>query len=375
VIIKAWKGFVMDVGFLEPLYEQPGPCACVYLGTECADAAEHMIELRWQQLRGRLEERGTDFRTLGAIDTIVGSDRGLPSPRGQAIFAARGEVLLQEELRSPSVPDRATLAQVPDVMPLLAQHPDIPAHVLVLADRTAAAVEVHTTAGISAREEVQGADHPAANFEAGDWNQPCYQPRAENTWDANARSTAKTVERIAAAHHAAMIAVAGDVRARTLLLEHLDPVWRYRAVAVDGEPRSGGADLERVRGEAMTAAAEFEQTARAQVRERFAHGLAAGGAVEGLEPTVDALRSGTVDTLLLRYGSAEAEAPAWWGPEPGQLAVHPEELAEVRSQQTRRDRAADVLVRALVWMRGRLLVVSKDEPGPESCVGALLRFS
>jgi hypothetical protein len=364
----------MDVGFLKTLYDRPGPYVSVYLTTDRASAsADHMIDLRWRELRRRLEQTGADFRTLGALDAAAGSDRGLPSPHGQAIFAAGGEVLLQEELRSPTIADRATLAEVPDVMPMLAQHPDIPAYVLVLTDRTGADIEVHTAAGISARDAVKGADYPVTKVESGYLNHPRYQRRAENTWDANAREVAAQVERTAAENHAAMIAVCGDVRARTLLMEHLSPIWRRNTVALDGGARGREADLGRIRQAAEVAAAEFEEAARARVREQFARGLAEGGAVEGLEPTVEALRNGEVDTLLLRYGADETEAPAWWGPQPSQLALHPEELADVRAQQTRRDRAADVLVRALVWMRGRLLVVAKGEPGPEHGVGALLR--
>lgn len=366
----------MDVGFLETLYDRSGPCACVYLNTDRANAsADHMIALRWRELRGRLEGQGTDFRTLGALDEAVGSDRGRPSPHGQAIFAADGELLLREELRATTTPDRATLAEIPDVMPLLAQYPDIPAHVLVAVDRTGADIEVMTSGGVCSRGRVRGADHPVRKVGTGDWNQPRYQRRAENTWDANARSAAKTVEWVAASHHAAMIAVVGDVRARTLLVEHLDPVWRPRTVVLEGPADGDHAARERVRDEAAVIASEFEEAARAQVRDRFARALADGGAVEGLAPTVEAMRSGAVDTLLLRYGDEEAEAPAWWGPEPGQLAVRPVELADVRARQTHRGRAADVLVRALVRMRGRLLVVSKGEPGPARGVGAVLRYS
>jgi hypothetical protein len=364
----------MDVAFLKALYDRPGPYASVYLNTDRASAsAEHMIDLRWRELRRRLEETGADFRTLGALDDAAGSDRGQPSPHGQAIFAAGGEVLLQEELRSPTITDRATLAQVPDVMPMLAQHPDIPAHLLVLTDRTGADIEVHTAAGITARGAVQGSDYPVTKVGSGYLNHPRYQRRAENTWEANAREVAAEVEHTAAANRAAMIAVCGDVRARGLLIEHLSPIWRRNTVSLDGGARGREAEMQRVRLAAESAAAEFEEAARAQIREQFARGLAEGGAVQGLEPTVEALRNGEVDTLLLRYGADETEAPAWWGPEPGQLALDPEELADVRAQQTRRDRAADVLVRALVWMRGRLLVVAKGEPGPEHGVGAVLR--
>lgn len=365
----------MDVAFLKALYDRPGPYASVYLSTDRASAtAGHMIDLRWRELRGQLQTQGADPETLGAVDAVVGSDRGMPSPHGQAIFAAGGNVLLREELLSPNIADRASFAGVPDVMPLLAQHPDVPAHVLVLVDRTGADIEVHTPTGVSAHEEVSGADYPVTKVETGDLNQSRYQRRAENTWDANARGVAARVEQAAAANHAAMIAAGGDVRARTLLLEHLAPVWRPRAVALDGGAGRGeGNDRERARRAATVAAARFEESERERITERFQRGLADGAAVDGLAPVVEALRSGLVDTLLVRYGAAETQGPVWWGPEPGQLALHPEELMDVRVSQARRDRAADVLVRELFRMSGDLLVLADGEPGPEAAVGALLR--
>lgn len=365
----------MDVAFLKALYDRPGPYASVYLSTDRASAtAAHMIDLRWRELRGQLAQRGADPDTLGAIDAVVGADRGMPSPHGQAIFAAGGEVLLREELHSPNVADRVAFAGVPDVMPLLVQYPDIPAHVLVLVDRKGADIEVHTPVGVRAREEVDGSDHPVTKVGTGDWNQSRYQRRAENTWDANARGVAARVEQTAAAHHAAMIAASGDVRARTLLLEHLAPVWRPHAIALDGAGRSEGDDRERTRRAATVAAAQFEESERSRIAEQFQQRIAEGaGAVEGMAPVVEALRSGLVDTLLLRYSMPETQASLWWGPEPGQLALHPEEMTEVRAQQARRDRAADVMARELVRMGGDLLVLAKGEPGPAGAVGALLR--
>lgn len=365
----------MDVAFLKSLFDRPGPYASVYLSTGRASAtAGHMIDLRWRELRGQLEARGADAETLGAIEAVVGSDRGLPSPRGQAIFAAGGEVLLVEELHSPNVADRACFAGVPDVMPLLAQYPDVPAHLLVLVDRAGADIEVHTPIGVRAREQVEGSTYPLTKVGTGDWNQPRYQRRAENTWDANARGVAARVEQIAASHHVAMIAASGDVRARTMLLEHLAPIWRPRGVALEGAGRAEGDDREHTRRIAQAAAAQFEESERLQVADRFERALAdSGGALEGIAPVVEALRSGMVDTLLLRYGAPETEAPLWWGPEPGQVALHPEELTEVRAAQARRDRAADVMVQELVRMGGHLFVLANGEPGPAHGVGALLR--
>jgi hypothetical protein len=367
----------MEPGHFKQLYDNPGPFASVYLATDRADPeAAHAIELRWRELRGRLEADGADEPTLEAIDAAVGSDRGRPSPHGQAIFAAGGSVLLQEELPVPNVLDRAAFGHLPDVLPLLAQAPDFPSYLLVFADRGGAEVEVYDGAGVEERERVDaGARWPLRKVHNGDWHEAHFQREVENTWAANAKQEADRVRQIAQSHHAELIAVSGDARAKTMLLEHLGPDWSARAVPLPSGGRAEGSDRAQARRAAMVVAARTEESLRADVRERYAGRLATGGAVEGLVPTVEALRRGEVDTLLIRHGSKELDSWMWWGPQPGQLAAHPEELTDMRSAQIRRDKAGNVLVRAAVQSGSRILVLAGGEPGPQHGVGAVLRHT
>jgi hypothetical protein len=90
---------------------------------------------------------------------------------------------------------------------------------------------------------------------------------------------------------------------------------------------------------------------------------------------MEALRRSDVDTLLIRHGSQTLDAWMWWGPEPGQLAAHPEELIDLRSAQIRREKAGNVLVRAAVQNGSRILVLAGGEPGPANGVGAMLRHT
>lgn len=367
----------MDPSHLKSLYDHPGPFASVYLVTERAvPDAEHAIELRWRELRGRLAADGADEPTLEAIDAVVGSDRGRAAPHGQVILAAGGTVLLQDELRSPNVVDRAAFGQLPDILPFLAQVPDIGSYLLVFADRSGADVEIHDGAGVEEHDQVKGsAQWPLRKTRTGDWREPQIRREVENAWEANAESEAERVRRIAQDRQAELIAVSGDARAKSMLLEHLGPRWRPRAVALPSGGRARGSDRQQARRAAAAAAARQEEGLRADVRERYRGRLATGGAVEGLVPTAAALRRGEVDTLLIRYGSAEADSWMWWGPQPGQLAAHPEELADMRAAQIRRDRAGDVLVRAAVLGGGQVLVLAGGEPGPERGVGAVLRHT
>lgn len=363
----------MDTSFLKPLYRRRGPWCSVYLSTARDETrAEHEIELRWRELRGRLAELGAAERDLRAIDGEVGSDRGLPKPHGQAIFAAHGDVALMRELRAPLAVSHAAFGELPDLVPLLAETQDLGPYLVVFADRGGADVELHGSGHRPADERVDGPAHVLAKGASGDWRQDRHQRRAENSWQDNARAVAARVEQIAEECAAAMIALSGDARVRAAVLAELGPSWRARAVELPGSD-APGADTEAVRRQAARSAAEFEQAWRADMVDRYANGLAHEKAVEGLEASVESLRNGDVDTLLVRHGLPEAAAPVWWGPEPGQLAVHAEQLQGTRAPQVRRGRAVDALIRATTLEGGGLLLLSGAEPGPSETAGAILR--
>jgi hypothetical protein len=350
----------MDTSFLKPLYDQRGPWCSVYLSTARDEPqAEHAIELRWRDLRGRLAELGAPARDLRAVDGEVGSDRGVPGRHGQALFAAHGAVALARELRAPVTGSIAVYGELPDLVPLLAASRDLGPHVLVFVDHSGADVEVHGRGSEPADERVDGP-------------QDRHRRRAESTWQDNARAVAARVGQIAKEHAAGVVALSGDARMRAAVLAELGPPWRSRAVELSGSD-SAGADTEAVRRQAARDAAEFEQSWRAGEVDRYAAGLANGKAVEGLEPTVAMLRQGEVDTLLVRHDSPQAAAQVWWGPEVGHLSLDPDELAASRAPRVKRGRAVDALIRGAALADSSLLLFSGHEPGPAEAFGAILR--
>lgn len=363
----------MDTAFVKQLYTAEGPWCSVYLPTarDETDAA-HQIELRWRELRAELAGQGAPEADLRAIDERVGADRGLDTPRGQAIFASRGVVALEREQREPWIDAYARFGDLPDLVPLLEQSQDQVDHLVVFADREGAQIAVRECGRELDSDSVTGRDRPLTKVAPGDWAQDRYQRRAENTWQHNAREVAAKVQETAERHDVGMIAVTGDVRARTLLGEELSPAWRERTVELAGSG-APGADRDAVYREAEQAAAAFEQEQRAAAVDRYRQSLAADSAVQGLRPTIDALRSGRVETLLVRPQAPEAEAPLWWGPEYGQLAADAKELDEARSPWIKRSRAVDALIRDVALTGGDLLLFAPSEPGPEGFVGATLR--
>ena len=98
--------------------------------------------------------------------------------------------------------------------------------------------------------------------------------------------------------NAELIAIAGDVRAQTLVLEALPKELAERSVKIEAGSPEGIAD-EVVRLLSSRVAAEVTALAE-QVREQ----QAAGSAVVEVEATLDALGEGRVDTLLVHDDGA-----------------------------------------------------------------------
>ncbi len=357
----------MNLSFLRQIYENDGPWATAYIGTRRdVENAPKEINLRWRALRTRLAESGCDAETLAAMDTVIGNDRFLGHPHGQAIFAARGKVAGVYELPTAPSLGSAHYGPLPHAMPLLAQV-EAPVPCLVVhVDRTGAELVAQDADGNAADRRITPVTDdtaPVHKVQAGGWSHPRFQRRAENTWEANARGVAEEVERTASRIGADVIAVDGDPRARGLLRAHLNRPWSD--LLVESEGRNGSTVRDAVE--------KVRENTREALAERFCHRRAEGeGIVEGLAPTVEALAAARVDTLVL-HNHPESTAKLWFGPEPGQLAMTESELRAQGVSEPQRDRADAVLVRALTTSAAALEVVEPRHLGLKEGVGALLR--
>ncbi len=365
----------MKLSFLEPLYKHPGPYASVYLNTtRNMEYAHKAIALRWRALREQMAEQGADDKTLDAIEDLVGSDRDLGGPQGQAIFAAGSEVVYLEELPAPPRREIGRWAPLPHTMPLVVQRGERIPHLLVTVDRIGADIRAWTAEEVREERQFDGDVFPIRKVQPGGWSQPRYQRRAENTWEHNAAGVAEEVERTAARAGAMVIVVAGDVRARTLLREHLQKPWRDRVVELDTHGRAPGIDTESLTEEQHQVVMRKVAEERAQLLDEFRRERGhRNRAVEGLGATVAALTLAQVDVLLLN-DHPESNLELWIGPEPTQLALFEEDLRNNGVEAPMRDRADAALIRALVGTNARIVVVPQNELELTDGVGAVLRF-
>jgi Bacterial archaeo-eukaryotic release factor family 2 len=383
----------VDLHFLQGLYDNPqgDGYVSVYLDTTPTENAAEEISLRWRAARERLAAGGADKATLDAAQ-LAATERA--RGRGRAVFARGGAVRLIGIQPEPPAREISTYAPLPHVVPWLAQRPPRIAHVRVAADREGGrvlAVSGVGVAGLPAADdagaaigavgltEVTGESWPVHKARGGGWSEPRFERSAEETWAETAKRIAEAVTAAADEVKAEFVVVGGDVRERTLVVDHLPKELRDNVVIVDRE-----VDLD---APAFDEAAWAEQTWRAALEARarlddFRAEMdkppAERRAVEGLAGTLTALRDGLVSDLLLTEDPAWSEsATVWVGPGPADAATEREQLTERGVKDPAQAWAGEALVRAAAGTDARLHFLRPEQdtpdPGDSLRVAALLR--
>lgn len=363
----------MQLSFLRPLYDRPGPWCSVYLDasadTEDAHAA---LDLRWRALQRRLTEQGADEASVAALDRVIRGHDPMVGDYGLAVFASHGRVVLSEYLSAPPLSDLASYAPLPHVMPLLAQRGEQVAWVRVLADRTGADAIAISAGGVPRKAHVVGGStFPLRRVQPGGWSQDIYQKAAMEAWHHNAGDvTAATVE-LAEKVGAEVVVVAGDVRATGMIAAQMPERWQDVMVRTDAGSRAAGADQTLLDDLTVQTIAEVADQRIAAALDRFGVQEDVGG---GLDAVVSALQRNQVDTMII-VDDPSANGELWIGPEPTAIAVDPGQLAAMSVADPQRVRADAALVRALVGTDAALTVLGPDEaPELADGVGAVLRY-
>jgi release factor family 2 len=364
------EGRPVELGFLRPLYDEIGDYVSVYLDTDRVhENAAEAIAIRWRNAREQLSAAGAGPASLDAVAEVIGDPDEVAT--GQAVFARAGAVTFSGALDAPPRREIARLALLPHVMPLLAQHPPPIPHLRVSATRTGGEIVAIGGSGEAWRDWVAGRQWPVHKTSVGGWSQDRYQRSAEETWDENAKTLAAEVVAAAGRIGARHVIVGGDVRARSLLLEHLTKPLRDSAAVVDEEVSADSQALAEAAGRALSRWADRD------VRERFDDWrtqLAHGRGVQGLAPTMAAFRNGQVSDLFLA-DDPTSTATAWIGRAGNALAASEEELADWGVAEPALDRADAALARAIAHTDAELHFLPEDlvERGDPAACGGITR--
>ncbi len=269
------------------------------------DDAQARFELEWRNARRQLSEVWDD-NEVAQLDELVG---GLRHGGGESLVVmhARHGSTLIEVLDEPISATTVHEGPLPRLATVIEARQRVVAHVVVEADRAGADLTAFDGGTVLATDTVEGSTVHIHRGHPGGWSQHRYQQRAENTWENNARKVADAVATLAHRVDAQLIAVAGDIRAQTFILESLPTDLVGIAVRIDAGSPEGIADevvrlVSTIVAERLAAAAELVRA-----------GLSNGTASIDTDAIIDALREGRVGTLLVHDdGTSGPDADPTW---------------------------------------------------------------
>ncbi|HEX5568785.1 MAG TPA: Vms1/Ankzf1 family peptidyl-tRNA hydrolase [Streptomyces sp.] len=382
----------MKLGFLNPIFERPGPWASVYFDTTLATqdaAARH--ELLAREVCEQLAGRGADDRTCRAVyDALLALPRS-SRPSGRALFATGGEAVLEQELAAPpGGGSYATWGVLPHTTPLLDLMDAAPACLVARVDRAGADLELRGPFGSRDVGQVQGEDWPLRRVPTPDWSERHFQQSVENTWEHNAGLIADALRARRAETGAELVVLAGDDRECHAVQDRLAPELREAVVmaghGVRAPGRNEAAGERKLVEEVESARAERLRRHTAEVMERFRAGRVPTddgrvSAAEGVPALVDAAREHRIAALLVRPDGVDLHREVWVGDEPDQVAVRRSDVQYLGDTSPASARADDALLRSAVATGAEVISVRPlaDEPDtpdglPVGGLGALLRW-
>ncbi|NUR74516.1 MAG: peptide chain release factor 1 [Hamadaea sp.] len=365
----------MNLRFLRPLYDTPGPWASVYLDDSLdTENGRAEVGLRWRALREALRRQGANEPTVEAVeDAVRGAEPG-SGPHGLAVFAHDPELIHTEVMSAPPPVDSAEYGPLPHVAPLLVQRGQRISWLRVVVDRTGGTIESASSSSI----DVSGSEtYPIRKIAPGGYANARFQREAEENWQRNAQDVAEELTRLADTMGPEVIIVAGDVQARRLLVEQLPVRWQNKIVLTDAGSRAPGADPEALDDVTTQVIAQTAQEHADSVLDRLRAEHGEDAAI-GIAPVLTAFNRGQVETLLLD-AIGLAGTKLWLDPASGQLAEDPGTLpgGGTSAQQVL---AEDALIRAAATTDADLLMVTATgtDGSPlelRDGVGAVLRYS
>ncbi|MFI7411933.1 Vms1/Ankzf1 family peptidyl-tRNA hydrolase [Streptomyces sp. NPDC049627] len=368
----------MDLAFLHPLYEHPGPWASVYVDTSRhTEDTPHERHLTAQALSRELAEQGADDATCRAVRAALEELEHSSEPHGRAIFACAGEVVLDPPLARAPLRDSAHWAPLPHTAPLLELAGEDPVCVVAYVDRKGAAFELRTALGRQDVGSVTGRQHPIHRTSTVDWSERHFQLKVENTWEHNAAEIADALTVCQEETRADLLILVGDDRERRTVHDRLPQ--RLQDLVVEAPHGTGSRlldeDVEQAREQHVRQRAERELGRFLAAREPDPEGRS--GAVEGVPALIEAAREHRIDELLIRPDAPDAHREVWIGEDPDQVAVRRTDLKILGEQRAWSARADDALIRSAVATGAAALSVTPAAPErePAGGLGALLRWT
>ncbi|MDQ0604697.1 hypothetical protein QF037_009042 [Streptomyces canus] len=375
----------MQLSFLEPLFNRPGPWATVYFDPAQNDeSGPKRRELSVREVCRTLEEEGADAATTQAVRDALMNVSPAEDPAGRVIFAVGGEVVLSHRLSRPPQGQIACWAPLPRLTPLLELSGQDPVCLVAYIDRTGADFELRGAAGRQDAGQVEGRQWPVHRTTTADWSERHFQLKVENTWEHNAGEIAEALSSAYEESGADLVVLVGDPRARPAVHERLSEAVRHVTVQTEHGGRAEGSSSAVLEEAIEQARRQYARRRVEEALDRFRAGRVGTDrptdAVEGVPALAEAAREHRIDTLLIRPDGADLARETWVGGEPDQVAARRGEARTLGQADPVPVRADDALLRAAAVTAADVLIVPPSDEDdaedlPAGGLGALLRWT
>lgn len=358
---------------LRPAAELYGDVVTAYVDvSRTSETGAQEVETRINNLTRELDAAGIDESTASAVTERVARPTGHGGDASRVVVARQGEVAT-DLVVGDGVADHHHVGPVAHLLQLARALSDAVGYVLVRVDHSGADITVSDTLGLDERELVSEGDHDVLHkVPGGGWSHRRFQSRAEDSWDRNADTVAKDLERLVREADPDLVLLAGDPRGISRIRESVSGQLAERLEVLEHGSRADGASDERLDEEVVAAVQRCRTRRIDAVLDRL--GPADAPKAVGVGETLEALRRGQVETLILLRGALD-DREAYAGPEPLLLATDPGELRALGIEEPQRDSLEELLLRAALGQDADLLPLHAPVGALPDGVGAVLRFS
>lgn len=358
---------------LRPAADLFGNVATAYVDVSRAheDGARE-VEIRADNLRRELLDGGADESLVKALASRIVEPTGHGGDTSRVVIA-HGDQLVTDMVLATVVPGQQHHGPIAHLLPLARAIAEDVRYALVRVDRSGADITVAGTVDPAQREITSEGDHDVlTRVKVGGWSQRRYQMRVEDSIERNAETVAKDLDRLAGSERIDLVLLAGDPESVASVRDKVGVRVSDRLEVLDRGSRAEGGSDDLVDEEVEAAVQRLRSGRITSVLDRL--GPADAPKAVGVAETLEALRRGQVETLILLDGALDGrEAHA--GPDPLLLATDPGELKALGVDDPAADRLDELLLRAAIGQDADLLPLHAPVGALPDGVGAVLRFS
>ncbi|PQZ85746.1 hypothetical protein CQ018_19545 [Arthrobacter sp. MYb227] len=296
-----------STGIDASLYRREGQwCTALFDASLGTTAAHEAADALPESVGKTLASQQASDADIQAMKEALTSATGYPAPVARFVAVNNGEVVLNELIQGLKV--EATdvdCGPFPNLVPLARARGGQFPYLVAEAGRDGGEVRLYHSSVQGAGESRAVSGNPDEAHHArkvpGMYDEPKNRSNTEEIWRRNADDLAKQIDELAREHYAKLIVLAGDVKARELVLSQLAVASKSITTTLDQHTRTGGADQNAF---AAAVAAHVEGVLEADLKalsEKVAAKHANGTAelAVGFAEVVEALQQAQAATILV----------------------------------------------------------------------------